>query len=40
MSPNKDELAKTEVGRLIAADKVQGTEVYGRGGEALGTRTS
>jgi len=36
MSPNKEELAASEVGRLIAADKVQGTEVYGRGGESLG----
>jgi hypothetical protein len=37
MSPNTDELAKTESGRLIAADKVQGTEVYNSNGETLGT---
>jgi hypothetical protein len=37
MSPNTDELAKTESGRLIAADKVQGTEVYNSSGDELGT---
>src|ERR1700748_782345 len=37
MSPNTDELAKTESGHLIAADKVQGTEVYNSNGETLGT---
>jgi len=37
MSPDNDQLAKTERGRLIAADKVEGTEVYSPSGEALGT---
>jgi hypothetical protein len=36
MSVDSDQLAKRETGRLIAADKVQGTEVYSPSGEALG----
>jgi sporulation protein YlmC with PRC-barrel domain len=37
MSHDKDQLAETETAHLIAADKVQGTEVYNPARQALGT---
>jgi len=36
MSMNRTQVAKDETGGLIAADKVEGTEVYNRAGEHIG----
>ena len=36
-APDPAPVALDETDRLIASDKVQGTEVFGRGGERLGT---
>jgi hypothetical protein len=37
MPRNQDRLAATETTQLIAADKVEGTEVFNQAGEKLGT---